>query len=232
MGVKPFVVAGGIVRNRDWVLEESILAIRANAIDALYYVTGDNVDNTQKILLDNGIQHTVVNTGFPGYRRGEYHSSNMGFLRQLWVQNVMAVFPQATHLWSVDSDVIVPSNALENLLSHDKDVIAGYVPVANNTIPIHMFGWAEEDGHPMRTGEERHISSQIRRCSLVGACVLMKRKTIEPLMPVYGVDGQGEDGFFAKRMRECGIEQWVDPVVITEHRMQEPEEWKLKWGVQ
>lgn len=230
--MKDKVIAGGIVRNRGWVLEDHLLALRANGISNLYYVTGDNIDDTENILKSNGVRYTRFDTGWESYRRGGYTSKIMGMLRNQWVYDAMHAYPEATHLWSVDSDVIVPSNALDALLSHDKDVMAAYVPVAGGAIPIHMYGWSDVEGHPVRTGDERHISSQIRRCTLVGACVLMTTSMLKKCMPVYGQDGQGEDGFFAKRMRECGIEQWVDPVVITEHRMQEPIEWKLKWGVQ
>lgn len=232
MGTKaPFVVAGGIVRNRDWVLEDSIQSLRANNVNALYYLTGDNIDNTRKILLDNGIKHTCWDTGHPGWRRGEYTSKIMGMLRNQWVEDALYVYPEATHLWSVDSDVIVPSNALDALLSHDKDVMAAYVPVAGGAIPIHMYGWSDVEGHPVRTGDERHISSQIRRCTLVGACVLMKTSMLKKCMPVYGADGQGEDGYAARIFRNNGIEQWVDPIVICEHRMEIPTEWKKRYGV-
>lgn len=227
-----FTVAGGIVRNRDWVIDDHVEALRKNRVDALFYVEGDSFDHTKEALERNKVEFVTVNTGYSGWRRGTYHSSNMGMLRNLWIYHALEFYPEATHLWSVDSDVIVPENALSNLLSHNKDIIAAYVPVSNGKMPIHMFGWSDADNHPIRTGEEKHISSIPRRCTLVGACVLMKRDTIEPIMPVYGEDGQGEDGFFAKKMRSSGVEQWVDPVVICEHRMNEPEEWKLKWGVQ
>jgi len=225
------VVAGTIVRNRSWIIKEHIASLKSNNPSFLFYLQGDSSDNTKELLLDSNVDILNHDVGNPNWRRGTYSSSVMGSLRELWTKTALALYPEATHLWSVDSDVLPPSNALHTLLGHKKDVMAAYVPVSNGAIPIHMYGWDERDKEARRTGQEKIHESVLRRCTLVGACVLMTRKVAE-IPDLYGKHNQGEDGYFGDRMRERGIDMWVDTLVICEHRMNEPEEWKLKWGVQ
>ena len=53
------------------------------------------------------------------------------------------MWPQATHLWVVDSDILPAPDCLEKLLEVDQPVVGAYVPVAEGRIPIYMEGGIE-----------------------------------------------------------------------------------------
>ncbi len=134
------IVTGGIVRNRAWVLGRHLEAVRAQTTDPgrLYYLTGDNTDETEILLAESGVDYSVLDTGFPGYERdGEprYHSSNMGPLRNEWARVAVERYDPA-YLWVVDSDVLPSPGSLQHLLGVGKPIVGAWVPGCTP-----MMGW-------------------------------------------------------------------------------------------
>ena len=244
----PFVVAGGIVRNRAWILPDHLHAVAFNKPAQMFYLTGDNTDETAEILrfgmLFNGesqgsrsvltdgveketwmgtpIASVLHDTGFPGYTRDgsdgpRYDSRHMAAERNLWADEALKRWPQATHLWVVDSDVLPSPGVLERLLALETLVAGAFVPIADGMTPIHMMGWRVR---PRRTGEEKLLTKP-HVVSLVGGCYLIRREVAEwPLTrPLWGPDAQGEDGYFARKMRQNGIVMMVDPLARCRHEM-------------
>lgn len=231
------VVAGGIVRNRAWILPRHLEAVSANKPSALYYLTGDNIDDTTGVLRDfaydawergdseRRIRFDILKTGFPGYERDgnphRYHSSNMAPLRNRWLESAIAIFPDLTHLWVVDSDVLPAPDCLEKLLAVDQPVVAAFVPLQDGKMPIAMRGWDGMTGRADRVGDEAAFRLPFL-CTMVGGCYLIRRDAIDAGLR-WAPHDQGEDGGFGDRARELGIELWCEPNARTEHVMEKPE---------
>lgn len=221
-----FVVAGGICRNRSWCLPQHLNAVMNNLDlgDDLLYLTGDNADNTREVLIANFVEYLVNDTGHPGYKRDpgphRYDAANMAFLRNLWAEEAIKRWPDLTHLWVVDSDVIPEPDCLSKLLALDKPVVAAHVPLMDGVTPIWMEGWSLTSDLPRRTGSERkRIKPQT--CTLVGGCYLIRRDAWDKGLR-WSPTEISEDGGFARSARDLGIEMWAHPGARTQHLMKEP----------
>lgn len=228
-----FVVAGTIVRNRGWILPRHLGAVDGCGPDEMFYLTGDNEDDTEGALLAARRCHGLAprstlsvlsyDSGFPGWRRDgtpRYSSHNMAFLRNAWARTALALYPQATHLWVVDSDVIPELDCLIKLLNLDKPVVAAHVPLMDGVTPIWMEGWRRSNDLPMRSGSEKERTDP-QRCTLVGGCYLIRRDAWDAGLRWSPTD-ISEDGGFACSARDLGIEMWAHPGARTQHLMKEP----------
>jgi len=241
--VNTFVVAGGIVRNRAWILERHLNAVTANGPDELFYLTGDNEDNTETFFNGHGgksrprwespsgmvydTNYVLNDTGEEGWTRDgiegpRYNSYHMGGQRNLWAMQILGKFGKMTHVWNVDSDILPEPDVLEKLLSLNAPVAAAYVPVANNEIPIAMIGWDYSSGMARRTGDEK-ILTKPHVATLVGGCYLIKRQVLEETLlrhcSLWGKHAQGEDGFFGDTIRNIRKQMIHHPGAKCQHIM-------------
>jgi hypothetical protein len=234
---EPFVVAGGIVRNRAWVLQEHLEAVaesmnRLPIMRSMFYVIGDSSDATEQILRANIVEYLRHDTGEPGYTRDgsdgpRYRSAHMAAERNLWAAEALMQWPHLTHLWVVDSDVLPAPDVLQRLLALEAPVAAAFVPTADGVTPIHMMGWDGKEFMARRTGEEKLLTKP-HVATLVGGCYLIKRWVLgdadygsfhSPWME----HPQGEDGGFAGYVRsQIRLPMMVDPLAKCEHRMERP----------
>lgn len=217
---KLFVVAGGIVRNRAWVIGDSIAAIGANGPQQLFYLTGDNIDNTLGILqsMSPMVSTMVHSTGYPGYERSgpvRYSSSSMAPLRNVWLENATNAWKDLSHLWVVDSDVLPAPDVLDKLLAHNKPVVGAWVP---GCTPCES--WDKAEGQAMRSGKE-HKHPGLFKATMLGGCYLIRRDAIDAGLR-WAPHAQGEDGGFGDSARRLGIELWADRSAECEHRMTKP----------
>jgi len=234
-----FIVAGCPVRNRAWILPRHIFAVSNVAYsdcfhfpNSLFYLWGDCDDDTAMVLSRHRSAGAAVyidrfDTGFPGWKRdgeGEerYHSSNMSRVRNVWAERLVGMFPEATHLWNVDSDVLPAPDVLQRLLAVDKPVVGAFVPIADGVTPIHMTHFVIDDPggfKARRMGNEKDQTGP-HPVTLLGGCYLIRRDAWEAGLR-WGEHPQGEDGFFGDKSRELGLELWVDPMAKCEHVMEE-----------
>ncbi len=144
--------------------------------------------------------------------------------------------PQATHLLFVDSDMVLPANALEKLLGDGKGIVSGiyfkkespYYPiicrkVGNGYDPIEDYteGLIEVDG-----------------CG--AGCLLISREAAEKIGTVLSEEngfpaffsfahGISEDFWFCEKAKEAGLRIFCDTTVkcghITEKAMEE-KDWR------
>ena len=122
----------------------------------------------------------------------------------------------ATHLFMLDDDIVPPRNALEKLLSDDKDIVSGMIPVYTK----------DRDGHPkppellaIRDGEPVH-GSGLEKVDYTGAgCLLTRREVFEAIdkpwfkfefTPDHSLMTVSEDIYFLNSARACGFEVWAD----------------------
>lgn len=219
------IVAGGIVRNRAWILGDSLERIRHAYYQTMsywqpFYVTGDNEDGTEKILeafcFPRG--YLRYDTGFLGWHRtGEprYSSENMAPLRNLWGEEAVRRWPQLTHLWVVDSDVLPAADVLSRLLALNRPIAGAWVP---GCTPCE--GWSSERGRAVRSHWEERRGEPFR-ATMLGGCYLIRRDAWDAGLR-WAPHPQGEDGGFGDSARKLGLEMWADPLARCEHVMEEP----------
>lgn len=140
-----------------------------------------------------------------------------------------------THLMMIDADTIPPMDALDRLLSHDKDIISGLTPIlsfnqkedAYQTYD-NCFSHADRDdsGKIITTHiTRRHTGVQeIFRCG--ASCLLIKREVFEKLSVPYFqfVSNENntehirsEDIDFCDRAKEAGFQIFADTDVVCGH---------------
>ena len=212
-----YVVAGGIVRNRDWIIGRSIRSIQSQTVppDIINYVTGDNEDKTQDVLFGLGIKHYTIDTGYPGYERApkngrpRYSMSSLSYLRNEWCGINR---DKATHLFVVDSDILPAPDVLFKLLNLGAPISAPWVPGC--TPKMGMSG-----DYPVRNGNEWNIHEPFE-ATWVGGCYLLRKDFLdfckwEP----YGPDPRGEDVAMVAKARRGEFRIMVDPSARCEHIM-------------
>lgn len=139
-----------------------------------------------------------------------------------------------THLFFIDSDTIPPRDALERLLSHDKDIVSGLTPILRldpkEGLVTHDNCFTHKDIDPNGNVEKTHIAirntglKEIFRCG--AACLLIKRGVFETLSKpyftfIYNADGtehtRSEDINFCDKAIEHGFEIYADTDVVCQH---------------
>lgn len=255
---QPYVVAGCPVRNRAWIIERHVAAVKEQAPrPTCFYLVNDSDDRTEQFLyecmpgaLDD---YEVFDTNHQGYTRtGEhrYHDdqhANLASLRNHWIERALELYPQASHLWMVDSDVVPDPDCLEKLLAADKDIVAG---VVRNGDGAWNFMTVSELVHgvgdvPTRTRVDEvnlHHETDPFEVSLLGACVLVKREVLErktqekaeffdatifyqPSVPAvrFWSHPRGEDFTWCSAAKAAGFDLWLQPLARTMHWMSETE---------
>jgi len=138
-------------------------------------------------------------------------------------------YKRFTHILFMDADT-VPVNpyAIERLLSHNKDVIAGITPIYwKNT---KRFSWNVKclfNDNQIRHLELEEIPASLFTCLAVGGTTLLvKRHVLEKLQKPYQKTTwnediteykQGEDFYFCDQIRRAGFDIWIDPQVVCRH---------------
>lgn len=214
------------------------------------WLRNDHYEGYYKSCVDHIMhQDTSVNV-LPVWRTppysGKYEAGSQSLLYAIMdrmnavIDKFMTV--KATHLWMVDSDVEVPSNALETLLRHDVDIVSGVYPFHNfKDCRAMMFGRMGDNPcgffHPrdwdyMRGqvfGEEQPVSGGT-------GCMLVKRRVFERYhqnIPPFRFDKAegkcGADVYFWKRCQDAGFTARVDANVVCGHlpecKLSDVEEW-------
>jgi GT2 family glycosyltransferase len=184
-------------------------------------------------------------TGHPHYERGSGytvdHHANLASVRNRWIERALAQWPQATHLWMVDSDVLPEPDCLALLLAADKDVVAA--PVRNGEKAWNfMSGYRHHEGsvEPVRMpGEAEMLAAGALpfEVALLGACTLVRRAVLDTWIgvdPAVGVNTphqppqplvrfaphpRGEDLAFCAAARAAGYQLFVEPRARTAHWM-------------
>lgn len=215
------IVAGGPVRNRDWIIDRHLNAVYRNGIRDALYLFNNSSDRTAEYLYrarwPSVAEYTKsVPTDEQVTPRG-YNSTTLSFLRNIWAQQAIQKWPQATHLWVVDSDILPDPDCLKYLLCVEADIVGAYVPIMDGVTPIHMEGWNEEEQRAYRTKLEKTRTTP-HSVYLVGGCYLVKTNAFKKGL-IWQPGEQGEDQGFANKARELGLTMMVHPHAKTKHIM-------------
>lgn len=120
----------------------------------------------------------------------------------------------AEYIFWVDSDMILPKDALKRLLAHDKDIVTGaYAFKDINSQDLIAFS----------VDNKRMPYSEINGLTEVGGigfgCCLTKTDIFDKLEYPYFVFGEdyGEDIYFCRKARAAGLKIYIDPDVKCGH---------------
>lgn len=227
----PKVAIGCPVRNRAWILPEYLAAL--DKIDypqvQFLFLENDSDDDTRWILDDwtfsrNDYADFICwRTGAEAWERGDYSLNgyaNLATVRNQFVKSILE-YTDADYLFSVDSDVIVPPDALQRLLEHaDENTIVG---AAISNIPGQPLDGSTPGNFMIeRNGMMVHPNpyplSGLLDVDVIGAVYLIPRKALESGVR-YAAHPQGEDIAFCIKAAEMGFQMRVVTDVKCEHRM-------------
>lgn len=125
-----------------------------------------------------------------------------------------AILKKATHIFFVDSDMQFPSDTVEKLLAHDKDIVTveynrRKLPQSSVTTPL-----------------TERSETELYKANVIGAgCLLIKLSVFDKIAKPWFNFGRdkngkvvmGEDTWFANTARDAGIDSWIDPTIKVGH---------------
>lgn len=236
---QPFVVAATIAKNRAWALPRwhgSLVGQTPTHPRALYVLNNDSSDDTAACLLDAPQPADVtlvvetLNTGDQGCERTSgsaprYSIANLALLRNEMIARVLSLWPNLTHLLSVDSDIACDPNVLALLLAARLPIVSAVVR-NSPTQPVYNFwrGWVSPFGgpsYPHRDGSEERALAENSPVivSMTGACVLIERAVLDDERVRYAAHPQGEDIPFSVAAQRAGWLMAVHPKARTTHML-------------
>lgn len=126
-------------------------------------------------------------------------------------------------LFFIDSDMVLPPDALTKLLAHDKDIVSG---IAFKRFPPFDPCFYEKVSVTDRGIKLEHFKKwqkgliEADACGM--ACCLIKRKVFEKMIennmpPFFPIPTTGEDIAFCLRAKQCGYQIYVDTTVSCGH---------------
>lgn len=224
------VMVGCPVRNRAWVLPVYLTALTQmnyppEALE-FCFVINNCQDDTPFILeyfarqCSSPVRLVEEHSSRPGgYKRGYYSLSQLADLRNRLLREFLD--SSCTHLFSVDSDIIVPEFALQILLADNCPVVSALVCNGHELGDPGIFNVLNRDDE----GNYRHIRDIPAGClfpvDCTGAACLITREVIEGCGVRYASDKGAEDIGFCQEVRRKGLGIYCDSRVEGRHLMNE-----------
>jgi hypothetical protein len=155
-----------------------------------------------------------------GLLQGLYFTDGLFYdvARNTLVADVLASPGGATHVLWLDSDMVVPIDALERLLAADQPIAGGLYHTKRGDLRPTVFAL-----DPLRAFEGR-LEGTTRVGGFGLGCALVRTSVYEEMAAVFGdrrwhvlAHGAGEDVWFFQRCKKMGIEAWVDTTVRCGH---------------
>lgn len=194
------IMVAAPVRNRAWILPYYINGLKRQAVPMdMFFVVNDSEDDSEEIIRSYGYSYVTHNLGekVSGYR-GHYSFENLAFYRNLILQKFLQ--SDCDYLFSVDTDIIIPPNSLQQLVEDDKDMISMLV---KNHPKLDAYNILRKYHHiPPCQG-------CIMPVDITGAAVLIKRHVIEANV-TYADHPMGEDVPFCEAAKRNGFGIYCD----------------------
>lgn len=218
------VMIGCPVRNRAWILPQYLQYLTALVYppDQVEYcfVINDSQDKTEALLQEFARRFPVRllydNSSRPGgWRRGFYRFDRLAELRN----RLLEAFLQSDcdYLLSVDSDILVPPHALQQLLRAEKDMISALVwngaEIGDDQF-YNIFAWEKGRLLPIRDFPRDRVFP----VDCTGAACLINRRVIEAGAR-YNSRWGPEDIGFCKEVQELGFAIFCHGAVECVHVM-------------
>lgn len=227
------VMVGCPVRDRAWILPRYLAHLcrlrYPRELLSLCFVVNDSTDGTHDLLQQFAEAHRGE------YRRVKLVVFDQGAIKDARRRDVrLQIFSTLAsarnrlleeltdedYLFSVDSDVLVPPEALAALLACRKDIVAARVwNDRARTAPNFLCRGSRWYLHPATFPEH-----ELFEVDVTGAVYLLSREVARQVR--YGYHPQGEDVYFSEQARKAGFRLWVNPEVHCEHVLA-PEEGSL-----
>lgn len=136
---------------------------------------------------------------------------------RMWLAK-QAVEKGATHLLFIDSDMLFPSDALDQLLARDKDIIGAEYHKRRfplETVTAYMPDIEKSETEPFKVGIAGTGFMLIKTD-------VFKNPNLDPNWFSFGRNAEGknvigEDGWFCNTARDAGYDIFVDPVLKMLH---------------
>lgn len=147
---------------------------------------------------------------------GAFRARN-GIMRDMFAAEEQLGYKYDWTIW-FDSDMAFPSQTVQGLLRHEKDIIGA--TYKRRSPPYDLLGRPYQ-GQP---GQTRTVSvGQLAQCDgLPTGCLLIRRKVFDSISkPIWkvdikdGISPEGEDMLFCREAREAGYEIWLDTQLTT-----------------
>lgn len=141
-------------------------------------------------------------------------------------RNIIAKYAQENgfdYIMWVDSDIILPKDALTRMLKHEKDIVAGvysYKELGTDEVVAKVLeDGSTTDYRNLKIKEVQESKGLIEIGGFGFGCVLTKVKVFNDIpFPwfIYTQD-MGEDIFFCRKAQNEGYKLWLDTDVICGH---------------
>lgn len=216
------------MRNREWILHQYLACIYSLDYPkeniSLFFLLNDCTDNTREILKNWSKKHSgeyksivfeEINFFTPsdlgeagmgrggGYRRDSFSYKNLCALRNK-ILEIARKDPNVDYLFSVDSDILIDNDILNNLINCEKPVVSALVHNGKsgrddtwNFLPL--------------TGSRAISPKELSEVKLTGACCLISKEVFQNKDICYSQRPSGEDESFCKTARVNGFSLWVLP---------------------
>lgn len=212
------------VRNRAWILPQYLqyLATLIYPPEQIEYcfVINDSQDETEAILQEFARRFPVRllydNSSRPGgWQRGFYQFSRLAELRNRLLNEFLQ--SDCEYLFSVDSDILVPPNCLQQLLQADKDVVAALVcngaEIGDDQF-YNVFTLTDDHLQPIRNFPRDRLFP----VDCTGAAYLIKRRVIGAGVR-YNSSWGPEDIGFCRQVKEYGFSIYCHGAIECVHVM-------------
>lgn len=226
--MNPNILISCPIRNRDWILNKylhniSLLDYPKEKI-GFHFILNDSNDDSKKILIDwkkNNINNyryiniSEINFNYPkdigedGKGRDNLNSETP-FVRRNYIYKSLSVLrnlildcanldDKCKYLFSIDSDILINNNIVNNLLNTKKDIIAGLISNGNN-----CYNFLPIKGDRKILPEEKMFEVKI-----TGAIILISRKVFSNNQIRYSPMSSGEDAGFCETARRFGFKSYI-----------------------
>lgn len=139
-----------------------------------------------------------------------------------------AINRKADYIFWMDDDMIIPPDAIDKLLAHNKDICSGLYFGRGNCKPLlYNIAVDRDENNLIKSFSTTQIldypQNSLIKVGAVGfGCVLTKVSVLRGMLKEWGtcfdfIQGKGEDFSFGLRCEDMGIETWVDTSVKCGH---------------
>lgn len=242
------VVLGCPISNREMFLPyylENIYQLEFNRKKlSLYFVVNNSQDNSEKILKKFKLDHeheykNITIDYYYGNRntpqdqrtndiRLRHTYKHLSALRNMLLKHTVA--NNYSHLYSIDSDIMIKPDSLNKLLLANVDIVSGIIyngylhkPEAPfqfpNILKYNANGNLEHVSNWYVKNAANLTESKLIEVDANGAISLISNKACSELS--YGFDIQGEDMFFCKMAQRKGYKLYAELNCYNDHCMNE-----------
>ncbi len=250
------VLLAAPVRNRAWVLPAYLEALAALRIpqgvqlSALFVLngskdkSGEMLARFQSAMAERMPVEIAEHPDAPPAHEGRRHDDRQRIYAYLaGLRNTLAERALSggyDYLFSVDSDILLPADALEQLLAAERDAIAAVIyndeywsfpPEYRQTNMLMRSDMAGPRGESVYEHMRGFPADQVFEVDLTGACILIARHVLKAGVR-YADHHFGEDTPFCEAARAQGFRLWGHGGVLARHMMSHrawlAEEWQAR----